>query len=144
MVLFYFVLTPGSCHSHETFPYLLLLIWSAFDLNLVMISSLVHKCFLVKKEVNLSHIFCLMKSSDIVQFKPIPVMKTGFSLWNISHREKPVFTTGNPVLIAGIPVMKTGFSLWEFPHCSVFILFFYLFLWKKWCITLLLNSSYSQ
>ena len=26
--------------------------------------------------------------------KPIPVMKTGFSLWSFSHREKPVFIAG--------------------------------------------------
>ena len=48
--------------------------------------------------------------------KPIPVMKTGLSLWNFSHREKPVFIIGNLVLIAGIPVMKTGFSVWEKLH----------------------------
>ena len=43
-------------------------------------------------------------------------MKTEFSLWSFSHREKPIFITENPVLIAGIPVMKTGFSLWEKLH----------------------------
>ena len=34
--------------------------------------------------------------------KPIPVMKAGFCLWGNSHREKPVFITGNPVLITGM------------------------------------------
>ena len=51
-----------------------------------------------------------------MRYKPIPVMKTEFSLWSFSHKEKPVFITENPVLIAGIPVMKTGFSLWEKLH----------------------------
>ena len=40
---------------------------------------------------------------------PFPVMKTGFSLWGNSHREKPVFITGNPVLIAGILFSSQGF-----------------------------------
>ena len=43
-------------------------------------------------------------------------MKTGFTLWSFSHKEKPIFITGNSVLIAGIPVMKTDFSLWEKLH----------------------------
>ena len=29
---------------------------------------------------------------------------------SFSHREKPVFITGNPVFIAGIPLMKIGFA----------------------------------
>ena len=36
-------------------------------------------------------------------------MRTGFSLWGNSHREKPVFITGNPVLIAGILFPLQGF-----------------------------------
>ena len=39
-----------------------------------------------------------------LQYKPIHVMKTGFSLGSFSHREKPVF-------IAGVPSKDTGFSL---------------------------------
>ena len=39
--------------------------------------------------------------------KPIPVMKTGFSLWSFSHREKPVF-------IAGVPCNENRFfSVWK-------------------------------
>ena len=51
-----------------------------------------------------------------VHCKPIPVTKTGFSLWSFSHREKPVFITGVPAMRTGFPVMKTGFSLWEKFH----------------------------
>ena len=39
-----------------------------------------------------------------VHCKPIPVMKTGFSLCSFSHREKPVFITG-------IPANENSFSL---------------------------------
>ena len=49
--------------------------------------------------------------TGLLHCKPIPVMRTRFSLQGNS-----VFITGNPVLIAWIPVIKTGFSLWEFPH----------------------------
>ena len=55
-------------------------------------------------------------SSLYVHCKPIPVMKTGFSLWTFSHREKPVFITGIPAMRTGFPVMKTGFSQWEKVH----------------------------
>ena len=47
--------------------------------------------------------------SSMLHCKPIPVMKTGFSLWSFSHREKPFFVTG-------FPVMKTDFSLWGKLH----------------------------
>ena len=42
-----------------------------------------------------------------IHCKPIPVMKTGFPLYSISHREKPVFITGIPAMRTGLPVMKT-------------------------------------
>ena len=38
-----------------------------------------------------------LNTATTVHCKPIPVMKTRFSLWSFSHREKPVFITGNPV-----------------------------------------------
>ena len=38
----------------------------------------------------------MSKSNFYVHCKPIPVMKTGFSLCSISNREKPVFITGIP------------------------------------------------
>ena len=41
-------------------------------------------------------------SIHMVHCKPIPVMKTGFSLGSFSHWEKPVFITGNPVFITGM------------------------------------------
>ena len=47
-------------------------------------------------------------------------MKTEFSLWSISHKEKPVFITGIPAIRTGFPVMNTGFSLWEKLHRKVF------------------------
>ena len=39
--------------------------------------------------------------------------RTGFSLWSFSHREKPVFITGNPFSHCRDPVFITGISLWE-------------------------------
>ena len=39
--------------------------------------------------------------------KPIPVMKTRFSMWSFSHREKPVF-------IAGVPCIENRFfPVWK-------------------------------
>ena len=41
----------------------------------------------------------ILKNREILQTfhcKPIPVMRTGFSLCSISNREKPVFITGIP------------------------------------------------
>ena len=48
---------------------------------------------------------------------PNPVRLTGNSLWVNSHREKPVFITGNPCSHYRVPVLITGslFSLQGFP-----------------------------
>ena len=55
--------------------------------------------------------FCALTNFQILKMrpnwtcmhcKPIPVMKTGVSLWSFSHRKKPVFITGNPVIITGM------------------------------------------
>ena len=45
--------------------------------------------------------------------------RTGFSPWSFSHREKPVFITGNPFSHCRDPVFITGNSLWEFVHREI-------------------------
>ena len=76
--------------------------------------SLSFKCLFFEVSFETSIFFKVKKY--LPHYKPIPVMKTGFSLWTFSHREKPVFITGIPAMRTGFPVMKTGFSLWEELH----------------------------
>ena len=45
--------------------------------------------------------------------------RTGFSLCSNSHREKPVFITGNPSSHCRDPVFITGNSLWELQHREI-------------------------
>ena len=53
--------------------------------------------------------FCWFMNKRLIYCtaNPFPVMKTRFSLWTFSHREKPVFITGIPAMRTGLPVMKT-------------------------------------
>jgi hypothetical protein len=70
--------------------------------------------------------------------KPIPVMKTGFSLCSLSHREKPVFITWEPCNENGFfPVWKnyTGKTLFwpctgPVQDCSVTFLIFEISVFK--------------
>ena len=70
------------------------------------------------------------KKFSCIHCKPIPVMKTGFSLCSISNREQPVFITWEPCNKNSIfPVWKyyTGKTLfWPFTgpvrDCSVLVL----------------------
>ena len=45
--------------------------------------------------------------------------RRGFSLCTNSHREKPVFITGNPCSHCRDPVFITGNSLWEVVHREI-------------------------
>ena len=49
----------------------------------------------------------VMLTGDLTHCKPIPVMKTGFSLCTFPNREKPVFITGIPANA------KKFFPVWE-------------------------------
>ena len=71
--------------------------------------------------------------------KPIPVMKTGFSLCSVSHREKPVFITWEPCIEDRLfPAWKyyTGKTLFwpctgPVRDCSVLVYY----IWPKLKIT---------
>ena len=83
--------------------------------------QLISKCSLVSSN--------LPKNNDFFKgFLPYPHCnpvqgryraRTGFSLWSFSHREKPVFITGNTFSHCRDHVFITGNFLWELLHREI-------------------------
>ena len=73
-------------------------IWLLYDLILNLFTNKFYSAPLVSSSDNfLPRKKCLLIDwMNYEHCKPIPVMKTGFSLCSISHREKPVFITWGP------------------------------------------------
>jgi hypothetical protein len=77
-------------------------------LHIVQFESFVKSMTSCLSKLKVTPGFCFPNTIlDFVQCKPIPVMKTGFSLGSFSRWEKPVFITGNPVFITGMGLQCT-------------------------------------